>query len=516
MKLRRGLSAIGVTVTAALAAVMLPVTVGAQTQINDKWVTVVIPAEPPDLEGCYSSGSVQGPFVKQNIVETLAEKESTTGKLKPRLALSWQQVEPNTWHFKLRPNVSFHDGSPFNAANVKKSMDRVRGAGFVCRDNGKFLGDIKIETVVVDDLTVAFKTTEPEPIMPMRMAGVPIVGPNEPADKKSLKPVGTGPYVFDSWSQGTQILLKRNDKYWGQKPVVEGARFIWRAESAVRAAMIKLGEADITPTIALQDANDPKLDKPYLNSETSFFRIDATQKPLDDKRVRLALNYAIDREGIRNSLLSKDYLLATQMTMPAIPGHNHELDKAQRPYDPNKAKQLLAEAKADGVDVGKEILLQGRPSSYPEAAEILEASLAMYTAVGFNMKLRQLEPGEYAKWNNKPFPDPRQPGLLQSQHDNAYGDPIFTFPYRYMCGDRNNSTMCDPALDREIERVRGLGGDVRDQSWAKMAKTMYEEHVNEVFFYHMVANARVAARVNWIPDVSTNSEIRFETMTFNR
>ena len=511
MTLKRGFTALG---AAAIAAALLPLPAGAQ--MNDKWVTVVIPAEPPDLEGCYSSASVEGPFVKQNIVETLVEKESTTGKLKPRLALSWQQVDPNTWHFKLRPGVSFHDGSPFNAAAVKKSMDRVRGAGFVCRDNGKFLGDVKLETLVVDDLTVAFKTTDPEPIMPMRLAGVPVVGPNEPTDKKSLKPVGTGPYVFDSWHQGNHILLKRNDTYWGTKPVVEGARFIWRGESAVRAAMVQLGEADIAPTIALQDANDPKLDKPYLNSETSFFRIDATQKPLDDKRVRLALNYAIDREGIRSSLLSKDYLLSAQMTMPAIPGHNHELDKQHRPYDPNKAKQLLAEAKADGVDVGKEILLQGRPSSYPEAAEILEASLAMYTAVGFNMKLRQLEPGEYAKWNNKPFPDPRQPGLLQSQHDNAYGDPIFTFPYRYMCDDRNNSTMCDPALDKEIVRVRGLGGEERVQGWVKLAKVMYEDYVNEVFFYHMVANARVAARINWQPDVSTNSELRFETITFNK
>ena len=140
----------------------------------------------------------------------------------------------------------------------------------------------------------------------------------------------------------------------------------------------------------------------------------------------------------------------------------------------------------------------------------------MYKAVGFNMKITQLEPGIYAKWNNKPFPDPRQPNLLQSQHDNAYGDPIFSFPYRYMCSDSNNSTMCDPAVDTEIKRIGQLGGDERVAGWQKLAKTMYDDYVNEVFFYHMVANARINPRVQWQPDVSTNSEVRIETISFTK
>jgi peptide/nickel transport system substrate-binding protein len=395
-------------------------------------------------------------------------------------------------------------------------MDRTKSKTFTCNDYGKFFGGAPFEVTVVDDLTVDFKSQRPEPILPMRLAGTPIVGPNESLTTRSLAPVGTGPYAFDSWTPGSQILLKRFDKYWGPKPEVEGARYVWRKESAVRAAMVKLGEADIAPSIALQDADDPKLDKPYLNSETSFLRIDVTQKPLDDKRVRLALNYAVDLDGIRKSMLTPAFVRAAQMVMPAIPGHDFDLDKRMRGYDPAKAKQLLAEAKADGVDVDKEILLQGRPSSYPEAAEILEATYTMYRQVGFNMKLVQLEPGLYAKWNNKPFPDPREPSLLQSQHDNAFGDPVFSFPYRYMCGDNNNSTLCDPELDKEIVRVGTLSGDERVAGWQKLSRRMYDDYVNEVFFFHMVANARINPRVQWTPDVSTNSEVRIENIGFTK
>src|SRR5690606_9806004 len=137
-----------------------------------------------------------------------------------------------------------------------------------------------------------------------------------------LAPVGTGAYVFDTWMNGQEIRLKRNDGYWGGKPEPEGVRYIWRNESAVRAAMVKIGEADIAFNVAPQDADDPELDHSYLNSETTYFRIDLERPPLNDRRVRLALNYAVNRGGFLGTILSTDLIHATQMVMPSIPGHN--------------------------------------------------------------------------------------------------------------------------------------------------------------------------------------------------
>src|SRR5690606_502429 len=118
-------------------------------------------------------------------------------------------------------------------------------------------------------------------------------------------------------------------------------------ESAVRAAMVQTGEADLAPAIASQDATNPETDFSYFDSETTRFRIDATVPPLDDVRVRQALNLAVDREGLRGSIFSADVLPASQLVTPAISGYNPDLQVWE--YDVEEAKRLIEEARADGV-----------------------------------------------------------------------------------------------------------------------------------------------------------------------
>ena len=505
----RALAAATVLALASLAASPA----GAQTQVNSKWITIVLPAEPASLDGCNSSSGTEGRILKQNIVETLTEKDPKDNSLKPRLATSWEHVDPTTWRFKLRQGVTFHDGSPFDAEAVKKSLERNNKKELVCRDKVKYVGDFSIEVTAVDPQTVEIKTSRPEPIMPMRMSGISIVGPNTATDKLSLAPVGTGPYVFDSWQQNNQILLKRNDKYWGAKPQIEGARYIARAESSVRAAMVAVGEADVAMAIARQDASDPKMDHSYLNSETTLFRIDQSMPPLNDKRVRLALNYAFDREAVRENVLSKDFLNATQMVFPSIPGHNHELDKKVRPYDPARAKQLLAEAKKDGVPVDTEITIIGRTAEYPNSADVMEAALTMFRAVGFNMKLKVVETGEFNLYNYKPFPESRGVTIFQSQHDNNFGDPVFSVFFRYAC-DGGASTLCDPALDKKVASATQAEGQDRVTQWNEIFRYLYEDVVNEVWMYHMVGFARVNPRIDFKPDVTSNAEIHIQDIHF--
>jgi peptide/nickel transport system substrate-binding protein len=235
--------------------------------------------------------------------------------------------------------------------------------------------------------------------------------------------------------------------------------------------------------------------------------------PLDDKRVRLALNYAFDREGVRGTILSKDAINATQIVMPAIPGHNFELDKKVRAYDPAKAKQLLADAKKDGVPVDKEILLIGRPTGYTGSAEVMEAFMTMYKAIGLNVTLKNVEPGQYNEINNKPFAENRGPTLLQSTHDNNYGDPIFSYPFKYSCVSAQ-SMMCDKDLDDTVDKIGGLTGDARVKAWQEVFRTLYEDIVPEVWMYHMIGFARVGPKVDFRPTVTTNAELRVEDVKF--
>ena len=513
MKLIRGhfrhqaAAAMAVVALAALA----PQQVSAQ--VNKQVLTVVLPSEPVDLDNCNAGVSTIGRVVKQNLTETLVQKDSKDNSLKPRLATSWTRVNPTTWQFKLRQGVTFHDGTPFNAQAAKRSLDRDFVATMKCRDRVKYLGEVPFVITAPDAETLVLVTPTPDPILPMRMTGITMGAGELPNERFALKPVGTGPYMVANWQAGQEIQLKRNDKYWGAKPSIESVRYIWRAESAVRAAMVKIGEADIAVSIASQDANDPKLDYSYLNSETSALRIDQTRKPLDDKRVRLAMNYGFDREMIRSAIISKDALHATQMVFPSIPGHNHELDKMVRPYDPAKARQLLAEAKAAGVAVDTEITLQGRPAGYPNSEEVMEATLNLFKGIGLNVKLINYETGPYNALNYKPHPENRGPALLQVQHDNNFGDPVFSIPFRYSCAG-GVSTLCDSKLDADIEKVLQLEGEPRVKAWQELFRYLYEEVVNEVWMFHMVGFSRVNPRIVYTPDVTANSEIHLANITF--
>jgi peptide/nickel transport system substrate-binding protein len=409
--------------------------------------------------------------------------------------------------------VTFHDGSPFNAQTAKRSLDRTMSKTLTCGNRTKFFSDLTFEATAVDPYTLDIKTSRPDRVLPIRLAGTTIVGPNTPLDKVVLDPVGTGPYAFDSWQNGQQILLKRYDKYWGDKPQADGARFIWRDVSSVRAAMVAVNEADIALTIAEQDATNPKTDISYLNSETSFLRFDTSRPPLNDPRVRAAMNYAVDRASMIGSIMPKTVLQATQMVVPEIPGHNHELDKHIIPYDPAKAKQLLAEAKAAGVPVDTEITLLAYPARYPNAAEVMDAVFSFYKAVGLNVKVVTLEPGTYRKWSSQPLPADRGPNVLQTSHDNNSGDPVFSVFDRYSCNG-NSSTYCDPVLDKELLRVSDLGGKERIAGWEAVFKDLYENVHPELFLFHMVGFTRVNPRIDFKPDITTNAEVRIQEIHF--
>ena len=499
----------------ALAA-FAPGQAGAAATVTDKWVTIVLPAEPNDIEPCHSSRAFEGRVVKYNINETLIQKNAEDGKLMPRLATSWEQVDPSTWRFKLREGVKFHNGKDFNAETAKISIDRNWNKNLACGDRSKFFGDVNIEVKPVGSHEIEIKTSRPEPILPMRLTGLVIAGPDEPTDKvvaAGQGPVGTGPFVFDSWRTGTEILLARNENYWGKKPTIEGMRYIWRDESSVRASMVEIGEADIALTIAPQDANNPNLDHSYLNSETSFMRLDTEMPPMNDVRVRKAMNYALDLASMPGTILPKSAIRATQMVMPSIPGHNHELDKRPYPYDPEKAKALIAEAKKDGVPVGNEMMLVSYPAHYPNAGELMEAFASMWRSVGLNIKLQTVEPGQYQEFNNRPFAADRLPRIQQSSHDNNFGDPVFSVFFKYGCKG-STSAYCDPKFDEEVLRVSGLSGEERVKGWQELFRYLYEDTVPSVMMFHQVAFTRVSPRVDFVPDVTSNAEIRGEEINF--
>lgn len=474
-------------------------------------LTVVVTDEPKSLDPCDTDLSNNARVLRNNITQTLVNLDPASGNPVPSLATEWAQLDALTWEFKLRQGVSFHDGTAFDANAVATALTRAQNADLGCEVTNADLKDVVFTPEVIDPLTIRISTDVVEPILPSKLAALDIGSPAAtPLDGKTRAPVGTGPYKLAAWNEGQSVVLSGFDGYWGDKPAISDVTILWRSESAVRAAMVDTGEAQIAFEIAPQDATTEN-DVAYPNAETSLLRIDQAIAPLDDKRVREALNLAIDRDGLIGTVFHPDAQKAMQVVLPSVVGYNPDIPVW--PYDPEKARALLAEAKAAGVATDTEIVLYGRIGIYPNSSESLEAIQAMLMDVGFNVRLEMMETNPWIKKLIKPFDEGRQPSLMQTQIDNTQGDAVFTLPSRFTT-DGNTSTIASPALDKLIADASQATGEERQKLFQAAFADIATGEINIVPLFHMVTSARIAPSVDYVPDVQAGNEIKLSTIRF--
>lgn len=485
---------------AMAAAVLTAIPAPAQAQKPDSGrITVAIASEPRDLDPCNIISSVMGLVLRQNVVETLTVLDPEDSRPLPKLATKWEQVDDATWRFTLRSGVKFHDGADFDAAAAAKAIERQAIPDLVCTSRVK-LPNTTLTTKVVDPLTLDITASPPEPLLPVFLSFVGMSSPNTKAEK-SREPVGTGPFAFREWVPTQRIEVDRFDSYWGDKPQIGGVTYTWRKESALRAAMVDTGEADLAVDIAPQDATDPARDFSYFNGETTRIRM-VLQPPLDDIRVRKAMNLALDRQALIGTLLSKDVVPATQLILPKVIGHNPELKPW--PYDLDAAKKLIEEAKADGVPVDKEIRLIGRVGYYPNGEEVLQALVQMWGDLGLNLKLEMMEPAQWNKIANKPYDANRPAMLIQEMHDNNNGDAAFTLPFKFHT-DGGHSEISNPELDKLLRDASLASGEERQKLFQEANRVIAEDIVADVVMYHMVSMMRVSPLIDFRPGKQTYS-----------
>lgn len=488
-------------------ALALGVTGAAQAQQGTD-VTIVLNEELENVEPCMSSQSNIGRVILQNVSETLTELNPTNGALMPRLAESWEQVDDATWRFTLRAGVKFHDGSDFGASDVKHSIERTLSDQISCEIGAKYFGGMTVTTNVVDDTTIEIASDPAQPILPLLLSTLTIV-PEETPVEFTRSPVGTGPYVFADYTPGQSITLTRSDSYWGAQPEVTKATYVFRTDDAVRAAMVAAGEADIAPLINQADATNPATDFAYPNSETTYLRIDLTQAPLDDIRIRQALNYAIDRDAFLGTLIPADAVKATHMTPPSTLGVN---EIAPYPYDPDKARALVAEARAAGAPVDTEIAMICRIGNFANVTEVCEALQQMFADAGLNVRLDMVEVAQWIEHYSKPFAEGRPPELVMAMHDNNRGDPVFSMYFKYAC-EGLQAAGCNPQVDALIADATAQTGAGRGPAWGKVFQSVWDD-VNDVFLFHMVGFSRVSERLDFTPTISTNSELQLAQIGF--
>ncbi|PYE26986.1 peptide/nickel transport system substrate-binding protein [Rhizobium sp. PP-WC-2G-219] len=467
-------------------------------------IKVVLAEEADLLEPCMATRSNIGRVIMQNVSETLTELDVRGQQgVTPRLAEKWEQNADGSWRFHLRQGVKFSDGTTFDAKDVKHSFDRIFSDKNAC-ESRRYFGGMKIEAKIVDDHTVDFSADPVQPILPLLMSLVTMV-PEETPLEFIREPVGTGPYKLTNWTPGQQIVLTARDDYWGAKPDVTEATYLFRADPSVRAAMVQAGEADLAPSISQLEATNAATDLSYLDSETVYLRIDHNIAPLSDVRVRRALNLAIDRQAFLGTLVPESAVLATAIVPPTTLGWNP--DVKQFPFDPEGAKKLLAEAKADGVPVDTSIEVIARSANFPNVTEIMEAIQGQLQDVGFKIDLKFVEVAEHEGYYSKPFKEGRGPQIVAAMHDNSKGDPSFSMFFKYAT-EGTQSGFSDPKVDDLIKRASAAVGDERAKLWSEVIAYVHDDVVADVLLFHMVGFARVSERLSFTPTIATNSTLQ--------
>ncbi|WP_316570720.1 glutathione ABC transporter substrate-binding protein [Neobacillus sp. YIM B06451] len=375
-------------------------------------------------------------------------------KIQPLLAKEWTVVNDTTWEFKLRDDVTFHDGAPFNAEAVKATFDRLLDPNTGSPQREKF--SMITEVKVVDEYTVQLLLAYPYAPLLSILASQEgsILSPKALAENPeglADHPVGTGPFVFEQWKSGQEISLKKNENYWGKKPTIDRVVFKVVPEDATRLAMIETGEAHINDQVPVTeieriDASDKMALYRTEGLAVEYVGFNTKKKPLDDVKVRKAISHAIEREAIIKGVYNNVGTLANVAMSPKVNGHS---DKVQPyGYDLNEAKKLLKEA---GYEKGLKIsLLTSDRKERINMAEVIQSQLK---GIGVTVDIQVMEYGAYIEMLNNGEHD-----LFISGWGNATGDGDYNQYNLFHSASQgpagNHFYYSNPEVDEMIEAAR--------------------------------------------------------------
>ena len=456
--------------------------------------------------------------MSHQIYEPLLIRDAT-GKVLPALALSWKITsDPTVWEFKLRQGVTFHNGSPFNADDVVFSLERAR------QPTSDMKGLLtSVESVSrVDDYTVHIKTKGPNPLLPNYLTNLFImdkewseanntVTVQDYKAKKDNYAVrnanGTGPYALVSREQDVRTVLKRNDAYWGKGEVplgISDITYVVIKSDATRVAALLSGEVDFVQDVPVQDID--RLEKtPNLKvnlgpeNRTIFFGMNVGdpelqtsnvkgKNPFADKRVRQAINMAIDREAIKRAVMRGQSVPAGVIAPPFVNGYTKELDALPK-VDLDKAKALLKDA---GYAEGFQVTLHCPNDRYINDEGICQAVTGMLAKISIKVNLVVQPKGPHFTLLQKtpPESDFYMLGWGVPTFDSHY---VFAYLYHTRSGKDggwNATRYSNPDIDKSIQ---GLTEEIdivkRNAAIAKLWSTLSDETIYIALHHQMVAHA---------------------------
>jgi peptide/nickel transport system substrate-binding protein len=366
----------------------------AQTPPAKSTWTVAVSLDASGLDPAKFGGSNNTDGKLNHIMEGLTDSEGPDLKLVPKLATSWRrQADPTVWRFQLRKGVKFHNGQEFKASDVKYTLDVYQGSANK-KNNMRFIQGVN----VIDDHTVDIVLKQPTQLILIDLSRLFIVpeGAHRNAAAFAAQPIGTGPYQFVSWTRQDRMVLKAFDGYW--RGVARPQNLILRTipDATTRVAELMSGGVDIVAGLDSEQAKaiqgNPRTELVALKGGILInLNFNLSKPPFNDVRVRRALNLAIDRKLITETILGGRAVPATGPFSRGFLGFDTTL--APYPYDPKQAKDLLAQA---GLGGGFKAVWEP-DSSQIGARDVAQAIAGQFKAVGVEVELRFIDPIQQAK-----------------------------------------------------------------------------------------------------------------------
>lgn len=391
--MRKSLVVLAVAGALAMSAAATPALAQARTDVN-----IGLVLEPPNLDPTAGAAAAIDEVVYANIFEGLT-RFAPDGSIIPALAESWEISEDGlTYTFRLHTGVKFHDGTAFDAEDVKFSLDRARAEDSVNAQKALFTDITAVD--VVDPATVRITLSKPNGNFLFNLAwgDAVIVAPESAADN-ATKPIGTGPFTFVEWAKGDRVDIARNPDYWGTPARLESATFKFIGDPTAAFAAMMAEDLDAFPNFAApetlsQFASDPRFEVVVGSTEgETILAMNNAKPPLDNIKVREAIAHAIDRLAIIEGAM---FGYGTPIGTHFAPHHPDYVDlTALSNYDPEKSKALLAEA---GVtDLTLSLKLPPVEGYARRGGEIIASQLE---AVGIRTETTNLE---WAQWLEQVF-----------------------------------------------------------------------------------------------------------------
>ena len=355
-------------------------------------VRIGVALEPPILDPTAGAAEAIDIVVYQNIFEGLTRIDQN-GEVQPGLASEWSISDDQlTYTFKLHDGVTFHDGSAFDADDVKFTFDRILAEGST-NAHREFYTPITAVTVV-DPLTVTMTLDHVigRFLFDLGRGDAVIVAP-ESAENNANEPIGTGPFAFLQWDKGSRVILEAYAPYWGEPVHITKASYVFISDTATMTNALLAGDIDGTNNFATEALGvfegNPQFNILVGTTEgETILGTNNRKAPFDNLKVRQAMAHALDRQAIIDGAT---YGYGTPIGAPFAPHNAYYVDLTQTyPHDVDKAKALLAEA---GYPGGFNATLKLPPVAYARLSGQIIAS--QFAEVGIKLELVNVE---FAQW----------------------------------------------------------------------------------------------------------------------